>query len=294
MRSIPTPKGLFIHDRQTGLCLFTPDVKAEGWIKPLYAQIAITDYCPLSCPYCYTSASPANAKFMSKQQLLKLAGFLDEWGVFGIALGGGEPFTHPELGEIAREIWTETGLDLSITSNGLCLSEPVLDALEGYVGEVRVTIHAPACLEALPKLLERRFQVGVNILLLHGEAEKLRRIVQRCLQLGVRDFLVNSFLPAGRGLQHKHLEPEAEDYQKLAETIRMLQGRAEFKVSGRLAEKLRPYRLKFMPFTGEERGSIIAITLDGKVKPTSLSNEEYPFTKPEEIPKIYEAMLSPF
>ena len=292
MRRVLTPEGLFIHDRWSGFCVFTPDVRSKRWIKPLYAQIAITDYCPLGCPYCYASSSPKNSKFYPKAELLKLAKFLDNWGLLGIALGGGEPFTHPDLPEIARRIWTETELDLSITTNGLCLSERLLNALEGYVSEIRVSIHAHACLKALPKLAGRKFEVGANILLFRNGAKKIEQIVKRCLEMGVRDFLINSFLPIGRGANYKHLEPQEEDYGQLAEVIRSFHGEAEFKVSGRLAEKLKPYGLRFMPFEDEQKGRIIAITVDGKIKPSSLSSEEYPFTKPEEIPQIYEKMIN--
>ena len=153
MRQTLTPRGLFIHDRHSGFCMFTPDVKVERWIKPLYAQIAITDYCPLKCPYCYASSSPENSKFYPKEELLELVRFFDRWGLLGVALGGGEPFTHPDLAEIVKSIWTETGLDLSITTNGICISESVLDMLEGYVSEIRVSAHASESLKILPKLL---------------------------------------------------------------------------------------------------------------------------------------------
>jgi len=292
MRQILTPEGLLIHDRHSGLCVFTPDVKTKGWIKPLYAQIALTDYCPLKCPYCYASASPENSKFYPKEELLELAKFFDRWGLLGVALGGGEPFTHPDLAEIVKSIWGGTGLDLSITTNGICISESVLDMLEGYVSEIRVSAHTSESLKILPKLLRRKFEVGVNILLFHNEAEKVKQIIGECLKIGVKDFLINSFLPIGRGASYKYLEPEEEDYRKLARIVKNFKRKAEIKVSGRLAEKLKAYGLSFIPFSQEEKGSIIAVTVDRKVKPTSLSSEEYPFTKPEQITQIYREKIA--
>jgi len=292
MRQILTPEGLFIHERCSGFCMFTPDVKVERWIKPLYAQIAITDYCPLKCPYCYASASPENSKLYPKEKLLELAKFFDRWGLLGVALGGGEPFTHPDLAEIVKSIWTETGLDLSITTNGICISESVLDMLEGYVSEIRVSAHTPENLKILPELLKRKFEVGVNILLFRKGAEKVEQIIGEYLKIGVKDFLINSFLPVGRGANYKYLEPGEEDYGKLAEIVENFKRKAEIKVSGRLAEKLKAYGLSFIPFSQEEKGSIIAVTVDRKVKPTSLSSEEYPFTKPEQITQIYREKIA--
>ena len=51
-----------------------------------------------------------------------------------------------------------------------------------------------------------------------------------------------------------------------------------------LAEKT---DLPKFPFKSLERGRIIAITSDKKVKPSSLTDESYPFENPEEIPEIY-------
>ena len=55
-------------------------------------------------------------------ELFSLFKFLDEWKLEGIALGGGEPFTFPRLAELVRKTWNETGLDVSITSNGLLIT----------------------------------------------------------------------------------------------------------------------------------------------------------------------------
>jgi len=45
--------------------------------------------------------------------------------------------------------------------------------------------------------------------------------------------------------------------------------------------------LQVIPFENEARGRIIAVTVDRKVKPSSLSRESYPFNSPKEIPIIY-------
>jgi MoaA/NifB/PqqE/SkfB family radical SAM enzyme len=224
--------------------------------------------------------------------MMELVKFLDSWGILGIAIGGGELFTHPNILEIVKQTWSQTCLDLSITTNGISVSEKQIDAIESYISEVRISIHKPESLGALEKLFNRKFDLGVNLLLFRHGTRRLSRAVEECIQLGVTDFLINAFKAVGRGSTLKHLEPTSTDYIELAKLIQEFSGKAVFKVSSRLAEILRGLGLYFKPFEHEARGRIIAITTDKKVKPTSLSQEAYSFTKPEEIPEIYIASFT--
>ena len=291
MRRILTPEGFFIHERNSGLCVFTPEIRSKSWIKPLYAQIALTLKCDQKCWWCYASASPNRMEEWRLGELKRLIGFLDSWGILGVAFGGGEPFMYPHLPEIAEWTWNNTGLDVSVTTNGAAASEKQITRLEGFVSEVRVSIRDPAECGVLKKFLKRRFEVGVNLLLFRGNTPVLEEIVERCLSLGVHDFLVNGFLAVGRGAAYKNREPVDEDYAELAGIIKKFWGEATFKVSGRLSSKLKT-QFTFIPFESEERGRIIAVTADGKVKPSSLNGESYPFRRPEEIPVIYREKIA--
>jgi len=290
MRRILTPEGLFLHERNSGLCLFTPEFRSERWVKPLYAQIALTLRCNQNCWWCYASASPNGMEEWQLDELKHLIGFLDSWGILGVAFGGGEPFMYPYLPEIADWTWRNTGLDVSVTTNGTAASEEQITRLEGFVSEVRVSIRDPRICNALKKFLNRKFEVGVNLLLFRGNVKILEEIVERSLSLGIHDFLINNFLAVGRGALHKDKEPTIKDYAELSNLIKKFKSKAEFKVSGRLASKMQG--LNFIPFTDEHRGRIIAITADGKAKPSSLCEESYPFRRPEEIPVIYREKIA--
>ncbi|MEM2921192.1 MAG: radical SAM protein [Candidatus Bathyarchaeia archaeon] len=272
MRRILTPKGLFIYDRNSGLCAFTPEVKSKTWTKPLYAQIAVTLKCNQKCWWCYSSSSPEKAQSWPLEKLKEIIGFLDSWGILGVAFGGGEPFVYPHLDKIAMWTWSHTGLDISVTTNGTAASEERINRLEGYVTEVRVSIRNPEACRLLKKFLDKRFELGVNLLLFRGNTPVLESIVDRSMRLGVRDFLVNSFIAVGRGATYKDREPKREDLVKLDKVIQKFRDEATFRVSGRLAANLKASAdLKFIPFEDAGRGRIIAVTADRKVKPSSLS-----------------------
>ena len=62
IRSIRTPEGLFIYDRESGYTAYVPSIRSRSWKKPLYAQIAITEKCDLTCSFCYANASPDKSR----------------------------------------------------------------------------------------------------------------------------------------------------------------------------------------------------------------------------------------
>jgi MoaA/NifB/PqqE/SkfB family radical SAM enzyme len=224
---------------------------------------------------------------------MKLIEFLNSWKIFGVAYGGGEPFTHPDIVEIIRRTWSETGLDVSVTTNGFSASEKQLRTIEDHIGEVRVSIHSLEACAVLGKFMNRRFDLGVNLLLMKDNASSLARMVEKCVGMGVKDFLINSFRPVGRGANIKHVEPTVEDHLQLGRIIERFASKAGFKVSGRVASVLRRLiGLRFIPFEGEARGRIIAITVDREVKPSSLSEEAHPFHRPEEIAEIYSRLIA--
>ena len=228
--------------------------------------------------------------------LMELVKFLDLWdgGLLGVAYGGGEPFTHPDIVEIVKRTWNETGLDVSLTTNGLAVSPDALASIEGYVGEIRVSIYDRVNCWLLEKFLNRRFDLGVNILLVNGGIDSVEKTVETCVEMGIRDFLINSLLPVNRNGKCRDKEPNREDYSQLAKLVEKYENRAQFRVSTRTAETLRKStRLQFVPFANQAKGRIVAITVDRKVKPSSMSTEAYPFNEPEEIPTIYRNKIAP-
>lgn len=315
LRAISTPEGTFLYERTTGTCLFTNTKKSNTWQKPLHAQIALTQQCNLQCWHCYaTSTTPTTNTDMFSllttsnsgngcsewpvNRLKRLIQYLDKWGIFGIAFGGGEPFMYNHLQEITKYTWMQTGLDLSITTNGYAAKEKQIQALEDYVSEIRVSIrHLKDC-KQLAKFLNRHFEVGINLLLHHGNGLILESIIETCRGLGVTDFLVNSFVPAGRGVNFANRIPLKEDYAVFAELVNKHdRDGLTFKVSGRLATNLKPHITKqsgcqFVPFQEEKNGRIIAITTDGKLKPSSLSVEAYPFKHEGQIATIYRQKIA--
>lgn len=72
-------------------------------VAPELVDVKITDFCNSGCTYCYQASTP-RGKHVPRENLLPLWKTLRELSVFEVALGGGEPTTHPEFLGILQDI----------------------------------------------------------------------------------------------------------------------------------------------------------------------------------------------
>lgn len=66
------------------------------------ANILLTEVCVRSCPYCFAKQFMEGAKdrdFISKNNLIYIADFLEKSGIKDVSLLGGEPLLHPEAAD---------------------------------------------------------------------------------------------------------------------------------------------------------------------------------------------------
>jgi hypothetical protein len=81
---------------------------------PELVDIKITDYCQYGCGYCYTN-SGCKGKHADKDFLQGLAWALSGMGVMEVALGGGDPTSHPDLNEII-DVFNSAAISVNITT----------------------------------------------------------------------------------------------------------------------------------------------------------------------------------
>lgn len=80
---------------------FNHNLKSEDYIPsfPYLVDLKITDYCNSKCEFCY-QASTNKGRHAPLDYIKSVLDALHEHGVFEIALGGGEPTSHPQFIEI--------------------------------------------------------------------------------------------------------------------------------------------------------------------------------------------------
>ena len=95
---------------------------------PLKISMNITKKCNLRCIQCFSSSGVIKEKELTTKDFYKLFDDMHKHGTFYICLGGGEPFTRPDLFDILA-YGKKKQLAISIVSNGLLLTKEILEKL---------------------------------------------------------------------------------------------------------------------------------------------------------------------
>jgi cyclic pyranopterin phosphate synthase len=116
-------------------------------------RLSITDRCNLRCVYCMPAEGMpwlAKQDLLTYEELTRFARVCLECGVNGVRLTGGEPTVRADLPVLVRMLHElDSGLDLSLTTNGLKLKE--LSPALRDAGLKRVNV-------SLDTLVRERFQ----------------------------------------------------------------------------------------------------------------------------------------
>lgn len=85
----------------------------------VYRQLSLelTKKCTNRCDHCANNGSPEATRAMEKQLVYRLISEAKTAGFHTIALWGGEPFLHPDIDGIIREVFRQN-MNLMITTNG--------------------------------------------------------------------------------------------------------------------------------------------------------------------------------
>lgn len=142
-------------------------------------DVAINDKCLANCSYCYTDAKKSGTNF--KDIITKA---LYVWGTkdmndrpFQIAIGGaGEPTMHPDFCEFIRCV-KDLGILPNYTTNGMHLTDSVLNATERYCGGVALSWHPhifKVYHRAIPKLQNVTNKLNTHVII--GTKESLTQL----------------------------------------------------------------------------------------------------------------------
>lgn len=115
---------------------------------PEFYDVKITQFCEGGCPWCYQDSK--NTDRHSTDIIEKISTFFGPMSSnerpFQVAIGGGEPTSHPEFIE-SLKTFKNLGIEPNYTTNGmwalgnLCDRESILSATKKYCGGVAVSCH---------------------------------------------------------------------------------------------------------------------------------------------------------
>jgi pyrroloquinoline quinone biosynthesis protein E len=196
---------------------------------PKIIHLEITSRCSLRCPQCYNYLSP-------KQDLPldTIYSYLEEaaeWGVFYIALSGGEPLLYPHLTEVVKRI-KELGMKSTIATSGLGLTERRLKELaDAGLGWVWVSLNGSneqvhslsrdgyeEGSRALDLLKKTSMIYGINWVARKDNAPDFPAMVTLAKQYGAKAINILRLKPDGGSYMQNYLE--GEKFTDLAEYVK--------------------------------------------------------------------------
>ena len=179
------------------------------------AHWSVTGACNLRCRHCFMSAPSAKHGNPSYEELISVADQLAECGIFQVSLTGGEPLIRKDFPDLVKAL-KERGIGVDVIfTNGLLLTEDLLDRLEAIDGGRKIPfqlsfdgIGAHDFLRGIPgteektlaalRLLQRRgYRVNVAMCLHKKNMDTVRETVKLMADLGVAGMKVGSMISLG-------------------------------------------------------------------------------------------------
>lgn len=181
--------------------------------SPELIDVKITDYCAFGCEYCYMGSTVEGAH--ADHGIL--SGIIEacaQMKVFEVALGGGEPTTHPEFASLLRR-FREAGVVPNFTTRSTTWlkNAKIREALK-YVGGFAYSVSSAADVQALLEALKEaeveirlshnNTGVAVNVQYVMGSTtlSELGSIAEACFESGLTLVLLG-YKTTGRGAAFK-------------------------------------------------------------------------------------------
>lgn len=155
-------KAIF-HNYKTLRMAIDPSKQIEELKYPEFYDVAINDKCNAMCSFCYVSALKTGNNFENVQEKIdSFFGSMDEnQRPFQVAIGGaGEPTLHPEFISILKKFY-DTGIVPNYTTNGMHLTDEIIDATKKYSGGVALSCH-PHLDKVWKKATYRYYEAGIR------------------------------------------------------------------------------------------------------------------------------------
>lgn len=197
---------------------------------PEFYDVKITNFCQGQCPYCYQSSVKVEDHY--KDIVEKAEDFFGQMSFnerpCQLAVGGGNPNEHPQFCEFMA--WAASrGIMPNYTTNGMGLTDEVLNATARYCGGVALSCHPHLeahWRSAVPKLLPAKdrnphFKLNFHVIISDRESIDYFRSIYEEYR-GIIDYFV--LLPLIHQGRAKDSDKQI-DYPYLEEVLADLKGR---------------------------------------------------------------------
>lgn len=207
---------LFNRDRGTKLRFsFVRDIDTPKRSEvPELVDVKITDKCFSACPYCYQGSTPRGDE-TDTSYLYYLAEQFAKERIFEVAIGGGEPTTHPKFIYIL-EMFKSRGVIPNFTTRSLSwFKDYTFTSILPLIGSFAYSVETPKQIRELRTTLDyhkdlieqvRHSPLNVNIHIVMGLHHdwQFRNLIRECLECNFTPILLG-FKTTGRGAKTKQI-----------------------------------------------------------------------------------------
>ncbi len=206
--------------------------------NPFYIQWHITQLCNLRCQHCYQNdfSREGDLDWEGLRRVAdNLLATLEEWGQTAcIHLTGGEPLLKGEWFPLFEYLDRHPLIEeLGLITNGLLLTPETVEKLSAFpkLKKVKISLDGADAetndsirgkgmfgkvIQNLPLIKQRkRFEVLLMFTVMKRNFRELRSFFRLSKDLGVSGFIMERFIPWGRGSERRHEVLTQEDWKEV-------------------------------------------------------------------------------
>ncbi|MDO9016409.1 MAG: radical SAM protein [Deltaproteobacteria bacterium] len=297
MRRFALDDALLLFDRRTGLTAVCdgPETVGLRMRVPRVVQFAITNACNLACAFCSRDASAASA--WSADGAFALLSELSARGVLEVAFGGGEPLAFKGFASLVRRLHDETGLAVSLTTNGTLLTDAVLRELAPCVAQLRLSVyddveHRPL----LARLAASGLRFGVNWLVTPARLASVEAVALDLVHRGCRDLLLLSYNGRDPAMHLSRAQSDALA-ARVALLSRALGGRGRVKLDVCWGERMEAVPQLFGTRPCAAGREFVVLTSDRRMSACSFHHRSFAVASADDVLRVWrderDALASP-
>lgn len=141
---------------------------------PEFFDVKITGKCRGGCEFCYMDSKETDHHYSDLIPKINsyFGALTDNQRCFQVALGGGEPTLHPDFVEVLKTFY-DLGITPNYTTNGMHITEDIIDATKKYCGGVAISCHPHLTnywKEAIFKFINTNVALNLHIIISDKES----------------------------------------------------------------------------------------------------------------------------
>ena len=192
------------------------------WLSaPETVHWAVTYRCGQDCPECYTRRFNPDQNELTVDNALKVIDKLAGWGIFQLAIGGGEPFEKEGLYEIVTHA-ARSGLAVHLTTGLKNLESNDISQYSGKIKNLQIGLPCSELTKStftdligslentISLLKDTGISPGVNIVLSKQVIIKLEEILVNIISTGCNRVILVRYKPPDSGKLWRREKPDRE------------------------------------------------------------------------------------